>query len=221
MNKLLITLLLCTFSSGLWAQGVISALKGKVEVQNPRGAWVAAQVNDRVTLDTQISTGFNSQATVQLDQNTVLIRPLTRMTLGAYTQKDGLTTTTLRLTSGRVRVNVRSTEERKNNLSVVSAVATASVRGTVFEFSGFELEVEEGVVELVNEFGQEVLVTRGGASVVKKNQNPSDPRKEEETNSIVELVTVPGVPGPLTPGVSPSPKDDPQGSSGKMIVSVE
>ena len=202
----------------LGAQGVVTNVKGKVELQNPGELWAPAEIDAEVSLNSQISTGFNSQATIELNKNIVTVRTLTRMSLGAYTQKEGLTTTTLRLTAGRVRVNVNYTEDRKKDFKVQSAVATASVRGTVFEFDGLRLEVEDGIVQMVNLRGQEIIITKGGATVIKKDAQMTTPKEQDEAQSKVVMVAPPEVreeaPEP------PSKKDSTLSTKGSLAVRI-
>lgn len=219
MKNFSMILVLVLLSVSLGAQGVVTNIKGKVEVQAPGQGWEPAEINSPITLESQISTGFNSQATVVLDKNTVVVRPLTRMSLGAYTQKEGLTTTTLRLTAGRVRVNVNSTEDRKNSFTVQTPVATASVRGTVFEFDGFRLEVEEGVVQMVTPSGNEIIITKGGATVVQKDSRPQTPKQLDEQKSEVPMVSPPGQ--LVEPPVIPNPKDTTLSPKGSIVINLE
>ncbi|OHD10644.1 MAG: hypothetical protein A2Z96_08090 [Spirochaetes bacterium GWB1_48_6] len=219
MKKTLFLVLGLVVVSSITAQGIVTNLKGKVEIQNVGSTWMPAELNSSISLQSQISTGFNSQATVALDKNIVVVRPLTRMSLGAYTEKEGLTTTTLRLSAGRVRVNVNSTEERKNSFTVQSPVATASVRGTVFEFDGFRLEVEEGSVQMVNQFGSEILVTKGGITQVSKETKMVTPKESDEQQATVEMVAAPEVKQEEAP--PSNPKDSTLGTRGTITVRLE
>jgi hypothetical protein len=153
---------------GLFAQEageprtVIQEISGTVEVKAPDAAdWTPAargQVLERRTL---ISTGFKSSALIAIGNSTLSVQPLTRLSLEELVLSGNSEKVDLNLRAGRVRANVRPPAGGTTNFEVRSPTATASVRGTVFEFNGTELRVDEGRVHLSGGGGNGTYVGMG------------------------------------------------------------
>jgi hypothetical protein len=77
----------------------------------------------------------------------------------------------LYLHTGRVRADVKPPVGGKTDFIVRSPVATASVRGTSFEFDTERLWVDEGRVQYSLTSGRNVSVTAGGMSYVDEPNN--------------------------------------------------
>jgi len=133
--------------------GQVVTVNGKVEFQDASGSWKGLKAGDPITSGTMISTGFKSEATVKLGASILTIKPLTRMTLTQLVEKEDTVDTELYLEVGNVKAEVNSLNNKKNGFTVKSPVATASVRGTVFEI-GEELVVLQGSVTFVTPIGQ-------------------------------------------------------------------
>jgi hypothetical protein len=133
--------------------GQIVTVTGKVEAQDASGTWKAAKSGDPITAGTMISTGFKSEATVKLGASILTVKPLTRMTLTQLVEKEDTVNTDVYLEVGNVKAEVNSLNNKKNGFTVKSPVATASVRGTVFEI-GDNLVVIEGNVAFSTPVGQ-------------------------------------------------------------------
>jgi hypothetical protein len=133
--------------------GQIVTVTGKVEAQDASGTWKAARAGDPITAGTMISTGFKSEATVKLGASILTVKPLTRMTLTQLVEKEDTVNTDVYLEVGNVKAEVNSLNNKKNGFTVKSPVATASVRGTVFEI-GDNLVVIEGNVAFATPVGQ-------------------------------------------------------------------
>jgi len=133
--------------------GQIVSVSGKVEAQNLNGAWIPLKAGDTLIAGTMISTGFKSEATVKLGASVLTIKPLTRMTLTQLLEKEDTVDTELYLEVGNVKAEVNSLNNKKNGFTVRSPVATASVRGTVFEM-GEELVILQGAVVFTSPVGQ-------------------------------------------------------------------
>jgi hypothetical protein len=140
--------------------GEVVATSGKVEIQDQDGGWKTLKKGDAISEGTMISTGFKSEATVKLGGSVLTIRPLTRMTLTQLVEKEDTVTTELYLEVGNVKAEVNSFNNKKNGFKVKSPVATASVRGTVFEM-GEELVILRGAVEFSTPVGQTRTGTEG------------------------------------------------------------
>ncbi len=133
--------------------GQVVTVSGKVEYQDASGVWKGLQAGDFLKSGTMISTGFKSEATVKLGASILTVKPLTRMTLTQLVEKEDTVDTELYLEVGNVKAEVNSLNNKKNGFTVKSPVATASVRGTVFEI-GEELVVLQGSVVFVTPIGQ-------------------------------------------------------------------
>jgi hypothetical protein len=175
-NTLTVFLLLC--AAQVFAQnGVITSFTGTVEIK-PAGTanFVPAKAGDRLTKDTVVSTGFKSTA--------LTVRPLTRLTLAEISASADTETINVSLQTGRVRVDVNPPAGSKNSTSVRSPIATASVRGTSFEFDTQSLTVIKGTVAFQGNQGGVMLVSAGSTSEVKDNGRAADPI---ETNTAALL----------------------------------
>lgn len=149
-----------SMSSVFALSGEVMATSGKVEFQDQNGGWKALKKGDAINEGTMVSTGFKSEATVKLGESVLTIRPLTRMTLTQLVEKEDTVNTELYLEVGSVKAEVNSLNNKKNGFKVKSPVATASVRGTVFEM-GEELVIVRGAVEYRTPVGQARTGTEG------------------------------------------------------------
>lgn len=134
-------------------EGEVVAVNGKVEYQGTGGAWKELRTGEAVTSGTMISTGFKSNATIKLGASILTVKPLTRMTLTALAEKDDVVDTELYLEVGTIKAEVNSFKNKRNGFTVKSPVATASVRGTVFEI-GDRVTILQGAVLVSTNIGQ-------------------------------------------------------------------
>ncbi len=140
-----------TVSSG-WAapQAVLQSLKGKVEVRTAGAtAWVPATEGEALSPSTTLSTGFDSSVVVVIDKTTIQVKPLTRMTIDKLVLEGGTVKTSTFLRVGAISASVKSVQGVAQDFKVQSPYATASVRGTEFDFNGFHLKVREGLVAFI------------------------------------------------------------------------
>jgi hypothetical protein len=153
MKKTGIGFLLLMGAAFLGAQTAPAAFiretSGTVELKAPGASeWQAAEPGQVLEMASLISTGFRSTALIGIGNSTITVRPLTRLSLEEIAAAQNSEQVTLNLRAGRIRANVTPPAGGKINFSVRSPTATASVRGTVFEFDGTRLRVEEGRVHL-------------------------------------------------------------------------
>ncbi len=132
-----------------YADVVISEFRGKVELRSPGDRWRPVEVGMAIDPDDTISTGFNSTAVLSLGANSVIVSPLTRMTLDAFLEREKVVDTKLFLRVGAVRAQVDDSGTKRQSFSISSPYSTASVRGTDFEFDGLYLRVFRGSVALL------------------------------------------------------------------------
>jgi hypothetical protein len=206
MKALLLSALLLIGSLGFAQyaaaqQGIIREVVGKVEIKAPGGDWVAAEPGQRIENATVISTGFKGTARIGLGNSILTVAPLTRLTLQEIreAQQGGGERVALELQTGRVRADVKPPAGGRTDFTVRSPSATASVRGTVFEFDGKELSVDEGRVRLAGGDGTGVNVSAGHSVA-------TDPATGK-TPSVAETVTAalaPPAPAGVVNGAAPS-----------------
>jgi hypothetical protein len=185
MKRNVLTVLLVLAAASVFAQsaqsalsGMIKELTGTVEVKNAASAAFApAKTGEQVKEDTVVSTGFKSTALIEIGSTVIAVRPLTRLTLKEIKASQGSESLNVNLQSGRIRVDVNPPAGAKAAMAVVSPSATASVRGTSFEFDTRNLHVNSGNVIFKGVRSQGTLITAGFASTTDLNGvavNPLD-----------------------------------------------
>jgi hypothetical protein len=182
-------------------EAVVQAVSGRVEVMQPGGAWVAAAPGMKLGLGATVSTSFQSEATLALGASVLYVRPLTRMRVDQLAQQGNTVSTELYLRVGRVRAEVKGAEGLRQDFKVRSAISTAAVRGTAFDYDGVNTNVDDGVVNLSNnQSGQSTNVGAGEQGSVTGDNPPTggEDKKEEQSNTDSS-------PGPTLPGVTPPP----------------
>jgi hypothetical protein len=130
-------------------EGVISRIRGDVQVRNSEGAWLPAQVGMALRFSDLVSTGFDSAAVVSLGDASVVVEPLSRLSIDTLERVSGTQITSLFMPVGRVSASVDATAGT-HSFEVVAPHATASVRGTEFSFDGASVRVETGAVAVFN-----------------------------------------------------------------------
>lgn len=175
-KKVLIFFMILTGLKGFALSGVVQQLSGVVELKAPGSAsFRPANIGDRVSEDTIISTGFKSTALLELGSAIITVRPLTRLTLMEISASSGTETLSVNLQSGRIRVDVNPPSGTKTSMAVTSPIATASVRGTSFEFDTRNLHAHSGKVSFRGNRGRQVLVGAGSGSRAGDDGRVSDP----------------------------------------------
>ena len=168
MKKFALFIAMISLGLGAFAQsGRITGLAGTVELK-PAGAaaFTAAKDGDPVERSTVVFTGFKSSAVIELGSATILVRPLTRLSLEEIAVSADTETVKVNLRAGRVRVDVKPPSGAKADFTVVSPSATASVRGTGFEMDTRSVQVNEGVVAYQGSRGAPALVYAGSENSV-------------------------------------------------------
>jgi ferric-dicitrate binding protein FerR (iron transport regulator) len=134
-------------------------VEGTVEAMAPgSGVWVKAAAGDRIGRDAVISTGFRSYAVVVLGESVITVRPVTRLSLEEMARDGSGEQVGLYLQTGRIRAEVNPPAGARTVFTVRSPIATASVRGTSFEFDTERLRVAEGRVDYSIANGRQVSV---------------------------------------------------------------
>ena len=160
--------LLLLMVSGIFAQqAVIKEISGTVELQKAgTTVWVKAVQGQTITGNTTISTGFKSSALITIGNSVLTVRPLTRLTLTEIAAAAGTETINVNIQAGGLRADVTPPAGGRGSYSVQSPIATASVRGTVFEITTHTLSVIKGAVEFRSASGVYVIVEAGGTSAI-------------------------------------------------------
>lgn len=129
---------------------ILSGIKGKVEVKSAQGSWAPATEGMTIGLSSTISTGYDSTATLTIEKSTIVVKPLTRLTLDKLLEKSaGSVSASTYLRVGSVQAKVKaSVPGTPQDFKVQSPYSTASVRGTEFVFDGQRLTVLDGTVRL-------------------------------------------------------------------------
>lgn len=177
MKKASLVFLFLSVNFGIFAQtGVIQEKSGVVEVKPPGAvSFLTATVGERLSRDTVISTGFRSFAVIEIGHTSIMVRPLTRLTLTEIQASANEETLVVNLQAGRVRVDVKPPAGTKTAMSIISPSAVASVRGTSFEFDTRNLYVDSGTVSFMGNRGQSILVGAGANSRVESNAKVTSP----------------------------------------------
>ena len=156
--------------------GTIRELSGTVEIRRPgQTGFAAARQGDTISSDTVISTGFRSTALVAVGSSLITVRPLTVLTLTDIQAMSGTETINVSLQAGRVRVDVNPPAGTRANMNISGPVATASTRGTSFEFDTRSLTVLNGTVAFSGDRGGAMLVNAGSTSVLTESSRAADP----------------------------------------------
>jgi hypothetical protein len=179
ISTLFLTIFLTLPALGIFAQsGMMKELSGTVELKfSGSQNFVPAKAGDRISQDTVVSTGFKSSALIEVGSAIITVRPLTCLTLKEIGTSVGSENINMNLRSGRVRVELTPPAGTKASMSVSSPVATASVRGTRFEFDTRNIYVERGAVAFKGNRGGLTRVNagkRGRLDNSDKVYNPVD-----------------------------------------------
>jgi len=177
MKRIIFSAFFISLAVGAFCQnGTIRELTGEVELKKAgSSAFVPAAAGDAVSSNTVVSTGFKSTAIIAVGSSVITVRPLTRLTLAEIQSTENTEDISVKLQTGKVRVEVKPPVGTKTNLNVQSPSATASVRGTVFEMDTKNLTGIEGKVMLTGNSGLGVMVTGGNSSSVNADGTVSNP----------------------------------------------
>lgn len=181
MKKILGMLVLCfagiSFITAAELTATITEIAGKVECKLPQQEWQTAKVGDVLPAGSLISTGFKSTAILKTESATLTVKPVTRLSLEDLVKSEGTTKTQMFLMAGRVKAEVTPKSGEKADFKIKSPTATASVRGTGFEFDGKNLLVDHGAVQFEAESGVGVaqVVAAGELSSVSSTGSVSVP----------------------------------------------
>jgi len=142
----------------------VATITGKVQVQKGTD-WVALKVGQTVPLGATVSTGFRSELQLKIGPSTITVKALSRLTVQSLVQNGTTASTDLYLKVGKVSAEVNKSDTvQTQKFTVKSPVATASVRGTEFNFDGVNLQVTRGIVDFIDSKGIVLSVPVGEAA---------------------------------------------------------
>jgi hypothetical protein len=202
MKKKMLFLLLLAFAvfHVLAQTGVIREFSGEVELKRSgASSYVKAKQGDKVAEDTIVSTGFKSIAIIEVGNSTIAVKALTRLSLAEIRSAQETETLNLKLQTGRVKVDVKPPAGVKANCTVQSPMATASVRGTSFEFDTCNLKVNEGSVAFRGNRGFGLIIPAGMASSVGVDGKTVDPLNSASVTAQKTFKSQPSSPSPPPP----------------------
>lgn len=191
MKKTICILILLLAAGILWAESAeILEISGKVEIQAQGKDWKPARVGDIVAAGSMISTGFKSTAVLKISSSTITVKPITRLTLEQIIANEAGDQTNLFLLAGRVSAEVTPTAGKTTSFEVKSPTATASVRGTGFEFDGVNLVVSHGNVLMSLPNGTSRSVSQGEFTTVGSDGTVSPPTAASSGSGLESLETL-------------------------------
>ncbi|MBP3450009.1 MAG: FecR domain-containing protein [Spirochaetaceae bacterium] len=132
IKKLFLCLTLILFTTLCFAQSrniqVVSAV-GKVEKQQD-GLWVPVQVGEVLSKGTLISTGFRSSATLKFEGSVISVSALSRLTIAELLENENSRDTSVFLDAGKIKADIKTSDNKRVSFTVRTPIATASVKGT-------------------------------------------------------------------------------------------
>lgn len=171
---LIITTLLVSAFYVYGQEVVVKEATGRVQFQVPGGNWSPVEKGIVIPVSATISTGFQSRAVLESSRSTIIVQPLTRLTIDELQSRDSGSRTSLSLRTGRISAVVKKNDAEPTRFQVRSPIATAAVRGTQFSFNGFQLEVKEGLVAFSSDGGRVITVPLGSSSEMQEGGIPLD-----------------------------------------------
>ena len=196
MKKLVLSLIFTAVAFTSFAmQAQVVSTKGKAEVQNG-GTWVALKPGDSLDQGSVIQTGFKSEVILKIKESTVTVAPLSRLTLQTLAEREGLSgakgkdETTIFLDTGSLKSNVQKSADRRVGFTVRSPVATASVRGTIFDFAtkykSVSLNTKQGSVAFWKNTKKAEAALDNSAQAVQESLETPEELENQENQEAAE-----------------------------------
>ena len=113
------------------ASAKVTYVKGKVEVQR-KGGWVQLKKGDLVAEKETVSTGYQSEARFDLEGSILVLSAMSRVTIETLKSSNDKNEVSVYVNSGSTRSKVKHTDNKQVNYQTRTAVAVASVRGTIY-----------------------------------------------------------------------------------------
>lgn len=166
MKKTLVVLvLLLTALTAFALDAKVLDVVGKVEVQNASGEWDAITPGAVLAPGAVLSTGFKSEAVLKIDESTITVKALTRLTVEKLYEQEGNKSSSFYLDAGALAADVKSAENKKVSFTVKTPAVTASVRGTAGDLTVDTLVGTDGTWLLRPPEPKAIDTNRGDAQV--------------------------------------------------------
>ena len=107
---------------------VVSAV-GKVEKQQD-GLWVPIKEGEFLSKGTLISTGFRSSTTLKFEGSVISVSALSRLTISELLENENSRDTSIYLDAGKIKADIKTSDNKRVSFTVRTPIATASVKGT-------------------------------------------------------------------------------------------
>jgi hypothetical protein len=162
-----ILFLFCLFS--VYSQDIsLFSVKGTVKIKtDEKSSWAAVKEGQKLSTGNFIFTGFDSEAIIKTVNSKIQVKALSQASVASLIATKENIVTDVYVKYGKVTANVEKNTQLKTEFKVRSANSTASVRGTIFTFGNNNLFVEEGTVQLDNEYDNSALIQKGERANVK------------------------------------------------------
>lgn len=165
----------------------IDKIEGDVEAKKvDEKEWITAVTGMKLKEGSKVSTGFKSKAVLLFaDNSTVVIKPLTQLTINRFNQDGNEVRTKLGLRIGAVQVKVKENQPVKTDMKIYTPNATASVRGTDIQeiktslHFGDTIAVDSGKVRYSNK--KSSMMVQGGESTDQNLIHPIE-------NALMQIV---------------------------------
>ena len=163
------------------ANVLLLSYSGNVQITSANGEEKKPKPGLSLGLGTSLETLEGSFAIIEFaDKSTLFVRANTSIRLNkiTYINKTAIVDTQVRLKKGGVESNVIPFKKSGSRFEIITPAAVAAVRGTVFQVSmennNMQSEVLEGSVKVKNEFGEQILPA-GFGNVVEAGKAPTEP----------------------------------------------
>jgi hypothetical protein len=133
----------------------------KIKADENAANWTVAKAGQKLALGNLVFTGLDSTAIIQTVNAKIEVKALSQASVKSLVETKDNIVTDVYVKYGKIKANVDKNKEVKTLFKVRSANSTASVRGTIFTFGESTLFVEDGTVQLVNDYENSALVQKG------------------------------------------------------------
>ena len=135
-KQFFLLILIASLSFTIYAQtATVISVTGKAEKLISPDTWQALSVGDVLSKGDTVSTSFKTELILKINNDTVTVSSLTRVTIQQLASTASKNETSLFISSGSIKASVNPTDNKREDFTVSSPVATASVRGTSFSFN--------------------------------------------------------------------------------------
>lgn len=193
MKKITFFVLLLLVSTALiyaTDKATVISFTGKAEYQTEQG-WSPLTVGAVLDQGTVISTGFKSSVVLTVGDSQFTVAALSRVTISKLLENDSNYDTEMNLTTGKLKMNVRSKPGKKVAFTVRSPTATASVRGTsgIMSAAGDLQSLTGTWVSLAREGTKEIKVTGRQSAKITGTTTISAPQQTRIMSSTITEAT--------------------------------